>query len=680
MSKRSHYQSKIKRYSCSGRAGAQAFCFLCCSLQTFLNINALNCVSLGEFPKHITQENKGTLNILLAIWTESFYSSSVFLFLRSEKTKKFGCWKKSSGLSAASPPQVPTVTSAHYRSPSLDLLQDTRESREKYLTLCVPLYKFALKGDWPGAKRLLDVNTKLLNAAIAKGWPTLLHVAAGANHADFVEELVKLMDKEDLELQDCKNNTAFCFAAANGNIPIAKIMLEKNPDLVGIRGGNGMAPVHFAALQGKSEMARYLYSKTVEMFDDGDWDMLFFDCIYTGIDDLALKMLKERPTLALALDENKETALHILARNPLGFGCEIAEHTNHYMNSGVILKQARVLQIVDCLWNNILKLKDSDSEVKETISTPSHVLFEAVGAGNFEFLAKLLSYCPDLIWELDTRNRSIIHFAVLHRQSDIFNLIHEIGSNKDIIISYVDPEDGNNLLHLAAKLAPTDQLEMISGAAFQMRLELLWFEKVKKIMPPSYIRMKNSKGMTPQELFTEEHKELLEKARTWMKETANSCTVVSTLITTGVFSAAYSLPGGTNDNSGNPNYLGKTPFQIFSIADAIAMIFSSTSVLIFLSILVSRYAQHDFYKSLPSKLIYGMVALFISITTMMIAFSSAFFVSYYHGTKWVPSSISVIAALPALVFVCLQYSLWSDIIYSIYFCHSLFLPSKHMLS
>ncbi|KAI4332585.1 hypothetical protein L6164_017481 [Bauhinia variegata] len=549
------------------------------------------------------------------------------------------------------------------------------ESREKYLTICVPLYKFALKGDWAAAKRILLGNRNLLKAAIAKGWPTVLHVAAGANHTHFVEELVKLMDKEDLELQDYKNNTAFCFAAANGNIPMAEIMLRENQNLVGIRGFDGMTPLHFAALQGQSEMARYLYDKTYEILDNRDWEILFFICINNGIDDLALKMLEKRSGLALARDENNETALHILARNP-----HIAEHKNQHMNSGMIMKQTQAIQIVDRLWDNILRSEYSESEIKISISTPSHVLFEAVGAGNFEFLAKLMSSCPDLIWELDKRNRSIIHFAVLHRQYGIFNLIHEIGSKKDIIVSFVDPEDGNNLLHLAAKLAPTDQLEMISGAAFQMRLELLWFEEVKKIMPPSYIRMTNSKGMTPQELFTKEHEGLLQIAQIWMKDTANSCMVVSTLITTGVFSAAFSLPGGTNDNSGDPNYLRKIPFLIFGITDAIAMISSSTSILIFLSILISRYAQYDFYKSLPSKLTYGMVALFISITTMMIAFSTAFFVSYYHGTKWVPSSISVIAAVPTLIFVCLQYSLWSDIIYSTYFCSSLFLPRKHMLS
>lgn len=207
---------------------------------------------------------------------------------------------------------------------------------------------------------------------------------------------------------------------------------------------------------------------------------------------------------------------------------------------------------------------------------------------------------------------------------------------------------------------------------------MIW-QEVKKIMLPSLIEMKDSQGMTPRQVFTKEHEELLKKAESWMKRTANSCMVVSTLIATGVFSAAFTVPGGANDNTGNPNYLRKSPFLIFAISDATALISSSASILIFLSILISRYAEDDFYKSLPLRLISGLVALFVSIISMMVAFSSAFFVTYYHGLKWVPNFISVLAFVPIPLFAFLLFPLWSDIVYSTYFCRYLFRPSKHML-
>ncbi|KAI4332601.1 hypothetical protein L6164_017496 [Bauhinia variegata] len=500
---------------------------------------------------------------------------------------------------------IERVASAEFNRPILDLLDSTRDARGKFLNQCVPLYKLALKGNWTAAKSILDRDKKLLRTAIGKGWPTILHVAAGANHVHFVVELLELMDDKDLNLQDHNGNTAFFLAAGTGNVKLAEIMLQRNPYLAKIRGVKKVTPLHFSALQGRSEMTWHLYPLTVEIFDEEDWSLLFFTCVSTGIFDLALEMLQNRRALALERDENDETALHVLARKPLDFN--------------------------------------------------------------------------DLIWEADKRSRSIIHIAVLHRHASIFNLTHDIGAIKDILVTYVDKKNENNLLHLAAKLAPPKQLEAVSGAACQMSLELLWFEEVKKIMLPSDIDKKNSKGLTPRELFTMQHADLRRNAESWMKGTAKSCMLISTVIATGVFAAAIGIPGGDNDKDGTPNYLKKSAFLIFALSDAVALISSSTSILIFLSILISRYAEYDFHKSLPFKLISGLVMLFISITTMMIAFSCAFFITYYHGSKWVPGFISVLALCPILLLVLSQFPLWADIIYSTYYRKSLFRPSKHML-
>lgn len=190
---------------------------------------------------------------------------------------------------------------------------------------------------------------------------------------------------------------------------------------------------------------------------------------------------------------------------------------------------------------------------------------------------------------------------------------------------------------------------------------------------------KNSNGKTPRELFAEEHKELLAKAESWTKSTTNNCMLVSTLIATGVFTATFNMPGGNNKNTGIPNYLQKPAFMIFAVSVAIALISSSASILIFLSIRISSYAEDDYFKSLPFKLLFGLITQFMSITSMMVAFSVSFFITYYHGLKWVPNFISVLAFLPIPLFMFLVFPLWSDIINSSNFCMSLFRPSKHML-
>lgn len=156
------------------------------------------------------------------------------------------------------------------------------EAMDNFLNLCVPLHKLALEGNWPAAKHILDKDSRLRHAAIATGWPTVLHIAAGANHIHFVEELLKLLEEEHIALQDSKGNTAFSFAAAAGNLEIAELLLQRNPRLAVMRGGNGFTPIQFAALQGRCKMTWYLYDKTEDAFEDQDWNLLFFTCIYTG--------------------------------------------------------------------------------------------------------------------------------------------------------------------------------------------------------------------------------------------------------------------------------------------------------------------------------------------------------------------------------------------------------------
>ncbi|TKY72705.1 Ankyrin repeat-containing protein [Spatholobus suberectus] len=567
------------------------------------------------------------------------------------------------------------AASAQFRRPLLHLVS-TQEGRHRYLTQCVPLHKAALKGDWKEAKKILDQDPALLTTAITKGWATVLHVAVGADHEHFVEELVKLMRREDLELQDDKGNTAFCFAAAVGNVRIAEIMRRKNNLLPTLRGGEGVTPLHLAVLQGRSEMARYLFDKSREILYEDDWNTLFLICINSGLYELALDMLNEKESLAFARGENNETGLHVLARKPSACGCRsLLRYPKHLLH--LCMKDPPVLQLTKRMWDIFLTLDDSD--LMDAIREPSQVTFIAAEVGNFEFLSVVMSTYPDLIWELsEALGQSIIHVAALHRHANIFNLIHEIGPSKDFVLTFTDDE-GSTLLHCVAKLAPPDRLNIVSGAALQMMLELSWFEEVKKIMLPSVIEQANHEGVIPRELFTTAHEELLKKGETWMKRTASSCMVVSTLIATGVFSAAFSVPGGNNDNSGSPNYLQKPSFLVFALSDALALISSSTSILIFLSILISRYAEEDFLKSLPLKLISGLVALFISIISMMVAFSSAFFITYYHGLKWVPGFIAALAFLPILLFIFLQFPLWHDIVHSAYICSSLFRPSKRMI-
>ncbi|KAL8246853.1 hypothetical protein R6Q59_008069 [Mikania micrantha] len=311
-------------------------------------------------------------------------------------------------------------------------------------------------------------------------------------------------------------------------------------------------------------------------------------------------------------------------------------------------------------------------------SYSSQILFVAAEMGNTMFLVELIHGYPDLIWKVNDNNQSIFHIAVKHRHEGIYNLLYEIVAMKDLITPLTD-EHENNMLHLVGTRAKQKQLEDVSGVALQMQRELLWFQEVKNMIPHHLREQKNEDGLTPQELFTIEHKESVTQGEKWMKGTTNQCMVVAALIATIVFAAAFTVPGGYDQNNGIPIFDSKATFIVFVMADAISLFTSSASILIFLAILTSRYAERDFLESLPKKLISGLATLFISITTMTIAFGISFFVLYHKGLLWVPVLICVFAVLPVLLYVKLQYALFIDVMSSTYASRYLFKPKKRVL-
>ncbi|BFG19579.1 hypothetical protein CerSpe_058530 [Prunus speciosa] len=549
----------------------------------------------------------------------------------------------------------------------------------------VILHLAALSGDWDIARKFLQLKPQAVRAKITKGSETALHIAAGAKRTTFVEELVKWMTSNDLELKNDVGNTALHFAAVSGIKKIAEVMVDKNPTLPQIRGIKDLTPLHMATLLGHREIVWYLYDKTILM--DRDHMGLLISAITADLYDVALDIIQKNPQIAFARDENGETPLHVMARKPsacysgsqLGFWqrCKdsLLPHINFPYEKKLMHMQA--LELVKQLWEKILTL-NSDSAISDLIRKPSSLLFTAAELGNIDFLIILMRSYPCLIWHVDEQNRSIFHTAVIHRQEKVFTLIYELGGLKELIASYKD-NDNNNMLHLAAKLAPAIRLNDDTGAALKLRRELLWFKEVEKIVQPLYKEMRNSIGKTPQILFTEEHKELLREGEVWMKGTASSCMVVATLIATVMFAAFSTVPGGNNNDTGIPIFLQSRAFIVFAISDAVSLISSAASILSFLSVLTSRYAEGDFLHSLPNRLIVGLATLFISITAMMITFVATVFIvlgSEFHGIK-VP--IALVAGVPVGFYALLQFPLLADMINHAYISRVYFRPSNHLL-
>ncbi|KAI3709553.1 hypothetical protein L2E82_39317 [Cichorium intybus] len=91
---------------------------------------------------------------------------------------------------------------------------------------------------------------------------------------------------------------------------------------------------------------------------------------------------------------------------------------------------------------------------------------------------------------------NIFQHAVINRSEKVYNLLYRM-STLSYIYRAIKDSHGNNLLHLAARPAPSSKLNLLPGAALQLQCELQWFEEVEGFVCPLNIIEKNSFNETP---------------------------------------------------------------------------------------------------------------------------------------------------------------------------------------
>lgn len=134
------------------------------------------------------------------------------------------------------------------------------------------------------------------------------------------------------------------------------------------------------------------------------------------------------------------------------------------------LQHTRATQILNLACKNLIFV----SEDKKNMIAKA--LLTAAKLGNAEFFYKVSMANPELI-SIVTFPRAKEHpffNAVAYRQAEIFNLL--LGFHFRNVVASMFIENNDNLLHTAAKLAPSSQLNRIPGAALQMQREWQWFK------------------------------------------------------------------------------------------------------------------------------------------------------------------------------------------------------------
>ncbi|KAI3862142.1 hypothetical protein MKW92_020622, partial [Papaver armeniacum] len=552
----------------------------------------------------------------------------------------------------------------------------------------------------------------------------------GKRGMKLIGEIVNLMSPELLEYKGGDNDyTALHYAAQHGNVEAAELLVNKNPRLRLLVEKKGYRPLDIAlqnVSRNQKEVVEYLYSVTKDVedpspFSGGSGAYTLCKLIECDFYDIALCLVIKFPKLATT----KSTAfgmcgLEMMIRRPFAFQiihvdmnttsiqqvepaeCTIRDEKNprpenldctkesskislsttykriimSYLTRAIgnerLYFQKLVHQQAIALTKQILAEICKSTTLVWFLNNNPNIMKTAIKHGIIEFIAECLEKNCNLIWERISGER-MIETAITERKEMILNLVCETADKNQEKIDLVSKTDldKNTILHYAARLAPFAQLSLVSGAALQMQREMQWFRGVESILRESDRFRGNKNGETAQFKFTEAHTDLVKEGQDWLKDTSGSCMIVAALIATVAFSAAFTAPGGNLSDSnsamsGTPVFLAKSSFTVFVAADALALFSSITSVLMFLAIYTSRFAEADFLKSLPQKLIFGLAMLFISMVAILVAFGAVLFIVVGSRFSQALIPVTLLTCFPLGLFAWLQLPLFVEMVRSTY--------------
>ncbi|XP_052183339.1 uncharacterized protein LOC127795599 [Diospyros lotus] len=296
-------------------------------------------------------------------------------------------------------------------------------------------------------------------------------------------------------------------------------------------------------------------------------------------------------------------------------------------------------------------------------------LFLAAKSGILEIVKQILKRFPQAIEHIDDEGRNILHVAIKYRQMDVFDFVEEMEFPMKRLVRKIENQ-GNSILHMVGIKGEHAQMNQdMRSPAITLREDLLLFERVKKTCATHLTKHLNNEEYTAEQLFAKTNAGLSKDAKEWLKRTAENCSIVAVLIATVAFAAAYTVPGGPNQNTGYPLLLNQSFFAMFTITDVLSLTFALTSVITFLSILTSPFQLNDFKRSLPDKLMLGVTLLILSVSMMMLSFAATVILLIQNKQQWTRIALYAVASLPvsifALSYIPLYFELMKSFLYTI---------------
>ncbi|KAI8552746.1 hypothetical protein RHMOL_Rhmol06G0291000 [Rhododendron molle] len=376
---------------------------------------------------------------------------------------------------------------------------------------------------------------------------TPLHVAARAGHFDtvcfIVEEILSSSCRdienrinqgmEMLRLRNKGNNTVMHEAVRNHHLRVAEFLIKLDPSLACLVNDVGESPLYLAARDGMLEIVNGILMEAPSSAHGGsDGQTALHAAIVEGHFNVMDALVRAKPQLIKEADHHGSTPLYYAA------------------SSGDPRMVQRLLQF------DTATVYMSNKEGQ----SPLHV---AASKGHTKVLKVIICYCPDSGELLDLRGRNILHVAVLSGEINIVRYI--LGTTElEGLIDQSDNE-GNTPLHLATIERKTQIVQY-----------LMWDRRADP-RAKNYMGQQatdDSESFKKISLSKSEEIEAASKMQTY-KQMGHTLLMVATLIATVTFAAAFTMPGGFNNNlgpsQGEALLQSADSLRWFIISDSVAM-------------------------------------------------------------------------------------------------------------
>ncbi|OWM71686.1 protein ACCELERATED CELL DEATH 6-like [Punica granatum] len=478
----------------------------------------------------------------------------------------------------------------------------------------------------------------LFNSANSKG-DTVLHVAARAGCSDvvsFIIEHSKVLhaDIENGQVEGCKellrlvnmdgDNALHC-AVRNGHFEVAKALIEADPELSICVNGAEESPLYIAAAKEFADIADLILSTSSSSLHGGTNGMTALHAaLYYQLNGTMKKFVKKRPHMIKEGDILGWTPLHYAA---------------HFGNVNAVTLFLR---------------KDSSAAYLQGKDGES-ALHIAAFRGRIPVMRELLRTRPDCCDLLENKGRTALHAAVLGGQENSVRYI--LGDAQLVGLVNEADQDGNTPLHLAALHRKYSIIAILARhprvdikATNKKNLTALGiyskYQETGFAAAKVYYMLKETYGIHDMQAWVnapmkrtldkeigEPHEPKSPNAPRTRENFYHPVAgkgnmleihlLVAVLIATVTFAAAFTLPGGyQNDrpDEGMAVLSSKIAFKAFVIFDTMAFCCSVAAVYLQFGTSGGGYYERARFVNV------AMVFIFIAILAMVLAFASGMYV------------------------------------------------------